>query len=72
MIYLTRLNGKQLVLNSDLIEVIEDTPDTVITLTNERKYVVQESLDDIIERVIEFKNKCFVPLSGREIFNEKK
>ncbi|HHT63655.1 MAG: flagellar FlbD family protein [Bacillota bacterium] len=66
MIYLTRLNGKQLVLNSDLIEIMEDTPDTVLTLTNERKYVVRESLDEIIERIIEYKKKCNLPLREEE------
>lgn len=67
MIYLTRLNGKQIVLNSDLIEMMEVTPDTVLTLTNERKYIVRESLDEIIEKVIEFKKKCHGPFFGEEI-----
>lgn len=72
MIYLTRLNGKQLVLNSDLIEIIDYTPDTVITLTNERKYIVQESLDDIIDKVIEFKKKCNGPFRWGKTDNENK
>lgn len=55
MIKLTRLNGKEFVINADLIETIEATPDTVITLINEHKYIVKESVDDVIRRVIEYK-----------------
>ena len=55
MIHVTRLNHVPLVLNSDLIEHIEATPDTVISLTNGQKLVVLESIDDIVRRVIEFR-----------------
>lgn len=57
MIKVKRLNEKEFVVNSDLIEFIEETPDTVITLTTGRKVVVKESVDDIIEKVIDFKTK---------------
>ena len=43
MIEVTRLNGKGLTINSDLIEMIEETPDTVITLTTGKKIIVKES-----------------------------
>jgi flagellar protein FlbD len=55
MIHLTRINRMPLVLNADLIEHIEATPDTVISLTNGHKYVVWESADEVIERVVEFR-----------------
>jgi len=55
MIHLTRINHIPLVLNSDLIEHIEATPDTVITLTNAQKFMVLESADEIIARVIDFR-----------------
>ena len=55
MIRLTRLNRTPIVLNSDLIEHIEMTPDTVVSLTNGQKIVVLESTDDIITRVVEFR-----------------
>jgi len=55
MIHLTRINHVPLVLNSDLIEHIEATPDTVITLTNAQKFMVLESADEIIARVIDFR-----------------
>lgn len=55
MIAVTRLNHAPLVLNSDLIEYIESTPDTVITLTTGQKIVVSESASEIVERVIAFR-----------------
>lgn len=58
MIEVTRLNGKKLVLNSELIESMEATPDTVITLTGGNKYVVTETTMELIRRVTEFKRNC--------------
>lgn len=55
MIHLTRINHVPLVLNSDLIEHIETTPDTVISLTNGQTFVVLEPLEEVIRRVIEFR-----------------
>ncbi|MDR3600708.1 MAG: flagellar FlbD family protein [Desulfosporosinus sp.] len=58
MIYVTRLNGKIFALNPDLIEVMEETPDTVITLTGGNKYVVSDPIEVLIERVAEFRRRC--------------
>ncbi|HTS78106.1 MAG TPA: flagellar FlbD family protein [Bryobacteraceae bacterium] len=55
MIRLTRINRVPLVLNSDLIEHIEATPDTVISLTNGQKFVVLESVEEVIGKVKEFR-----------------
>ena len=55
MIDVTRLNGKNFVLNAELIEVMEETPDTVITLTTVHKYVVKESLDEVLDRIMTYK-----------------
>ena len=49
MVHLTRINRLPLVLNADLIEHIETTPDTVISLINGQKFVVAESADEIIK-----------------------
>jgi flagellar protein FlbD len=57
MIRLTRINHVPLVLNSDLIEHIEMTPDTVISLVNGQKLVVLESTDEVIRKVIEFRRE---------------
>lgn len=57
MIRLTRINQVPLVLNADLIEHLETTPDTVISMTNGQKFVVRESSDDVIRKVIEFRRE---------------
>lgn len=71
MIHLTRLNHIPLVLNSDLIEHIEITPDTVITLTNGQKIMVLESAAEIVDRVVAFRRELYrgaleCPLSKRD------
>ena len=55
MIRLTRLNRVPMLLNADLIEHVEVTPDTVISLTTGQKFMVLESADEIIERVIQYR-----------------
>ncbi|MBV8847459.1 MAG: flagellar FlbD family protein [Bryobacterales bacterium] len=57
MIQVTRINHVPLVLNSDLIEHIETTPDTIVSLTNGQKFMVLESADEIIRRVIAFRRQ---------------
>ncbi len=59
MIKLTSLSGELFVLNCDFIETIESKPDTVIKLFNDKKYVVKESIDEVIERVVEYRKKIF-------------
>ena len=61
MIRLSRLKGEPLVLNSDLIEHIETTPDTVITLTTGQKVMVQEAPEEIVARVIDFRRQIQAP-----------
>jgi flagellar protein FlbD len=57
MIKLTTLSNKDFFLNCELIEKIEVTPDTVITTTTGKKYIVKESPDEIIKSIIGFKRK---------------
>jgi len=59
MIRVKKLTGEEYVLNSDLIETIESTPDTVITLTTGKKVVVLDSIENIIQKVIEYKRTIF-------------
>lgn len=59
MIDVTRLNDKHFVINAELIETLEETPDTVITLTTGRKYLVKESQDEVLEKVFEYKRKIY-------------
>ena len=55
MIKLTKINNAPIALNSDLIEYIEETPDTVITLTNNDRVVVQEKMVEIIDKIVQFR-----------------
>jgi len=55
MIRVTRLNHAPMILNSDLIEQIEATPDTVIALTNGQSLRVCETADEVLERIIDFR-----------------
>jgi flagellar protein FlbD len=57
MISVSRLNGSSFVLNCDIIETIEETPDTVISTTNGKKFVVKESIEQIVEKVLKYKNE---------------
>ena len=59
MIYLTRINQSSLILNPDLIEHIQSTPDTVITLTTGRNYLVLETPDQVIDRVVSFRQRIY-------------
>ncbi len=59
MIWVTRLNRAPLVLNSDLIEHIEVTPDTVITLTTGQILRVRESAEDVVRRIVEFRRRIW-------------
>ena len=60
MIEVTRLNGTQILVNADLIELVEETPDTVITFTTGRKIIVKESRQKV---------KNLVKLYRKEIFS---
>ena len=54
MIRLTRLNDRPVVVNADLIKYVEQTPDTLVTLTSGERLMVKESTEDVVRRVIEF------------------
>jgi len=59
MIEVTKYNGDKITLNSDLIEVVEETPDTVITLTTGRKIIVKESRQDVKNLVKSYRKDIF-------------
>ena len=59
MITLTKLNDKEFILNSSLIEVIEQNPDTTITTTAGKKIIVKESAEEVVERTIDYRRKIF-------------
>ena len=60
MIKLSKFNSKtnkkgEFILNAEIIETIEDTPDTVVTLTNGKKLIVDEPMDEIVRRVMKYR-----------------
>lgn len=57
MIRVTRLDGSELTINCDLLESVEHTPDTVISLLNSHKLVVRESVEEIVGRVVEYRQR---------------
>ena len=66
MIPLTRLNSAPIVVNSDLIEHVDITPDTVIVMTTGQVFRVRESADEVIARVVQFRQRIAVPLPVME------
>lgn len=57
MIVLHKLNGSEIIVNADLIESIERTPDTIITLSNSKKMVVSDDPEEIINLIVKFKKR---------------
>ncbi|MGE5593361.1 MAG: flagellar FlbD family protein [Betaproteobacteria bacterium] len=55
MIRVHRLDGSELVVNADLIETVEATPDTIITLTTGKKLVVRDTVDEVVAAVVGYK-----------------
>ncbi|EKP93673.1 flagellar FlbD family protein [Thermaerobacter subterraneus] len=64
MVPVTRLDGREVVVNAELIETLEATPDTVITLTTGRRLVVREPVDRVIERVVAYRRRILAPAGG--------
>ena len=60
MIILTRLNGEQFAINCDLVERVDAHPNTVLTLVDATKYIVAESLTEVVERVRDFRASVLV------------
>lgn len=59
MIQVTRLNGSKFFINEDMIEFLEETPDTVITLNTEKKLIVKESITEILDSIVLFKRRIY-------------
>ncbi len=70
MIVVNSLNGSKFVLNCNHIEKIEEVPETVITLSNGKKYLVKESSEEIIEKVLEFKRKYWTNVRLGDSYEE--
>ena len=64
MIVLHKLNDEEFVLNANHIEIMEEKPHTIITLTNEKKYIVKESIEEIIKKVMDYQKNILAKEKG--------
>ncbi len=68
MIRLNKLNGQDIVVNGDLVEFVEETPDCLLTMTTGRKMMVQQKMDEVLERLLEYRqartNPYPIPAGG--------
>lgn len=65
VIFITRTNGSKIYINPELIQSVEATPDTIITLVNNKKLIVKDSPDEIAERFIEYRRRTLAPFEMR-------
>jgi flagellar protein FlbD len=64
MIEVTRLNGNPMVINSDLIKIAEQSPDTMLTLIHGEKLIVRESCDEIVEKVLVYRARLLAAVAA--------
>lgn len=64
MIFLTRTNGAIFYINPEIIQTVEATPDTVVTLVNNKKLIVKDTPREIAERFIEYRRKTLAPFDA--------
>jgi flagellar protein FlbD len=62
VIIITRTNGTKMYINPELIQSVEATPDTIITLAGNKKLVVKDTPQEIAERFIEYRRKTLAPI----------
>ena len=68
MIVVTRLNGSQFGVNPDLLERVDSAPDTILTLIDGTKYIVEESMADVIDRIQEHRARLLARAHQIEAF----
>jgi flagellar protein FlbD len=66
VIFVTRLDGKKIVINAEIIEIIEETPETIVTMTSGRKVTVKEKIDEVVSKVIAYKQEIGLPLIKKQ------
>ncbi|MCZ7626210.1 MAG: flagellar protein FlbD [Candidatus Methylomirabilota bacterium] len=62
MVKLSRINGVEVTVNAELIETVEATPDTIVSLTTGKRLIVVESVDQVVEKVIAYRRALATPL----------
>ena len=65
MIQLTRLNGRAMIVNSDLIKTAEASPDTMLTLINGEKVIVREEIAEVVERILAYRARLLAMVGRR-------
>ena len=63
MIYLTHFNGGRFYLNADIIQTVESTPDTVITLINNQKMLVRDKAEEVVDKIINYQRTIHNPVT---------
>ena len=58
MIKVTRLDNREMVVNADLIEFLESTPETIVSMTTGRKIIVKETVEEVVRRAMEFRQRA--------------
>ena len=59
MIKVVRINGREIVINAELIEFVENTPDTIISMSTGKKIIVKDSVDELISKVLDYRREIF-------------
>jgi flagellar protein FlbD len=67
VIFLTRMNGTKFYINPELIQTVESTPDTIITLVSSKKFIVKDTPQEIAERFIEYRRKTLMPFDSKTL-----
>jgi len=62
LILITRFDNKKIVINGELVEMIEQTPETLITMTTGKKFVVKESVEEIVDKIKVYKKELCLPI----------
>ncbi|GAB4333734.1 MAG: hypothetical protein Kow0099_05620 [Candidatus Abyssubacteria bacterium] len=65
MIKLTRFDGSEVAVNAELIKFVESAPDTIVTLTTDQKLLVLETVDEVIEKVVQYKRLAYGKLPDK-------
>jgi flagellar protein FlbD len=65
MIRLTRFDGSEVAVNAELIKFVEAAPDTIVTLTTDQKLLVLETVDEVMEKVIEYRRRAYGAMPER-------
>ena len=70
MILVRRLNGEEIILNAELIETVEQCPDTLISLTTGKKFLVLDHWEEIVNKVVEYRQRVYSSAPVRALHDQ--